>query len=105
MRSSFAMQMGIWVIAAILPGQVAAQGPSQQRQPQENAWKILVDRGASSTWQALKKLQPRASLLMIVAHPDDEDGGTLTYESRGLGARTDLLTLNRGEGGANVMSA
>ena len=28
-----------------------------------------------------------------------------TYESRGQGARVALLTLNRGEGGANVMSA
>ena len=42
---------------------------------------------------------------MITAHPDDEDGGTLDYESRDLGARVDLLTLNRGEGGANVMSS
>ncbi len=42
---------------------------------------------------------------MIVAHPDDEDGATLAYESRGLGARTDLMTLDRGEGGANVMSS
>ena len=41
---------------------------------------------------------------MITAHPDDEDGGMLTYESRGRGARVALLTLNRGEGGANVMS-
>ena len=28
----------------------------------------------------------------------------MTYESRRLGARVTLLTLNRGEGGANVMS-
>jgi LmbE family N-acetylglucosaminyl deacetylase len=42
---------------------------------------------------------------MVTAHPDDEDGGTLTYESRGQGARVALLTLNRGEGGANVMSS
>jgi LmbE family N-acetylglucosaminyl deacetylase len=41
---------------------------------------------------------------MITAHPDDEDGGMLTYESRGAGARVSLLTLNRGEGGANVMA-
>jgi LmbE family N-acetylglucosaminyl deacetylase len=40
---------------------------------------------------------------MVTAHPDDEDGGMLTYESRGEGARVALLTLNRGEGGANVM--
>ncbi len=65
---------------------------------------IPIDRGATETWRLLKKLHTRASLLMIVAHPDDEDGATLAYESRGLGVRTDLMTLNRGEGGANVMS-
>jgi LmbE family N-acetylglucosaminyl deacetylase len=42
---------------------------------------------------------------MITAHPDDEDGATLAYESRALGARVGLLTLNRGEGGANEMSS
>jgi LmbE family N-acetylglucosaminyl deacetylase len=44
-------------------------------------------------------------MLMITAHPDDEDGATLAYESRSLGARVGLLTLNRGEGGANEMSS
>ncbi len=44
-------------------------------------------------------------MLMIVAHPDDEDGATLAYESRVVGARVGLLTLNRGEGGANEMSS
>jgi LmbE family N-acetylglucosaminyl deacetylase len=66
---------------------------------------IPPDRGAAAVWQALKKLHTRASLIMITAHPDDEDGGMLAYESRGLGARVALLTLNRGEGGANVMSS
>ena len=44
-------------------------------------------------------------MLMIVAHPDDEDGATLAFESRTVGARVGLLTLNRGEGGANEMSS
>ncbi len=65
---------------------------------------LAVDRGAAGLWQTLKKLHTRASLLMVTAHPDDEDGGMLAYESRGQGARVALLTLNRGEGGANVMS-
>jgi LmbE family N-acetylglucosaminyl deacetylase len=43
--------------------------------------------------------------MLIVAHPDDEDGGMLTYLSRGQGARVAMLTLNRGEGGQNLMSA
>lgn len=65
---------------------------------------IPANRGAAAVWQSLKKLHTRASLIMITAHPDDEDGGMLAYESRGQGARVALLTLNRGEGGANVMS-
>ena len=43
--------------------------------------------------------------MMIVAHPDDEDGALLTYLSRGMGVRCTLLTLTRGEGGQNAMSA
>ena len=73
-------------------------------QPSVAAHEIPVNRGSAALWQSLKKLHTRASLIMITAHPDDEDGGMLAYESRGQGARVTLLTLNRGEGGANVMS-
>lgn len=70
-----------------------------------NAEAIPENRGAAALSVALQQLHTRASMLMIVAHPDDEDGGTLAYTSRTLGARVGLLTLNRGEGGANVMSS
>jgi len=65
---------------------------------------LQIDQGAVGLWQELLKLHTRASLLLVVAHPDDEDSGMLTYESRGHGARAMMLTLNRGEGGQNVMS-
>src|SRR5215471_14912366 len=65
---------------------------------------LPFDRGATGLWNALNKLHTRASLLMITAHPDDEDGGMLAWESRGQGARTILFSLTRGESGANVMS-
>src|SRR3954447_9798800 len=74
-------------------------------QPAQVAHEIPANRGASALWQSLKKLSTRASLIMVTAHPDDEDGGMLAYESRGQGVRVALLTLNRGEGGANVMSS
>lgn len=74
-------------------------------QPSDFADTIPADRGSPALWQSLQKLRTRASLIMITAHPDDEDGGMLTYYSRGRGTRVDLLTLNRGEGGANVMSS
>ncbi len=70
-----------------------------------SAHPLPFDRGSAALWQSLQKLHTRSSLLMVTAHPDDEDGGMLTYESRGQGARVNLLTLNRGEGGANVMSS
>ena len=54
--------------------------------------------------QMMRRLNTRASLMLIVAHPDDEDGGMLTYYSRGLGARVAMLTLNRGEGGQNAVT-
>jgi len=85
---------------------LVAQAPYESAiTPSQVGLEIPANRSAAALWQSLKKLHTRASLLMVTAHPDDEDGGTLTYESRGEGARVTLLTLNRGEGGANVMSS
>jgi LmbE family N-acetylglucosaminyl deacetylase len=92
--------VSLWSFAA------RAQTPTAvNRDPVISVQPLAIDRGAAALWQSLQKLHTRASLLMVTAHPDDEDGGMLTYESRGEGARVTLLTLNRGEGGANVMSA
>src|SRR5512142_2398454 len=55
--------------------------------------------------QLLRKLQTTARLLHSTAHPDDEDGGMLTLESRGKGHEVVLLTLTRGEGGQNKMGS
>jgi len=72
--------------------------------PEVGGTVINPNRGASALWQSLQKLHTRASLIMVTAHPDDEDGGMLAYESRGRGVRATLMTLNRGEGGQNIMS-
>ena len=65
---------------------------------------LPIERGAPGLAETLRKLHTRASLIQINAHPDDEDGGMLAYESRGVGADVSLLALNRGEGGQNVMT-
>lgn len=62
------------------------------------------DRGAAGLHHALKQMSTDARVLYVTAHPDDEDPALLTYLSRGLGAKVTLLSLNRGEGGANVVS-
>jgi LmbE family N-acetylglucosaminyl deacetylase len=54
----------------------------------------------------LLRLQPAlARLMQTTAHPDDEDGGMLTLESRGKGDTTLLMTLTRGEGGQNKVGS
>jgi len=88
---------------AAIPASELASIPLPE--PSEIALPLPEDRGAAALEQSLKRLSTTASVLMIVAHPDDEDGPLLTYLSRGMGARVTLLTLNRGEGGQNAISA
>src|SRR5258708_231465 len=76
----------------------------EQVRPSVVVREIPGNEGATALWQSLVKLRTRASLMLIVAHPDDEDGGMLTYEARGQGAHVAMLTLTRGEGGQNLMS-
>jgi LmbE family N-acetylglucosaminyl deacetylase len=44
-------------------------------------------------------------VLMIGAHPDDEDTELLTVLVRGMGAEAAYLSLNRGEGGQNLIGS
>lgn len=52
---------------------------------------LAIDTGTAGLWQSLQKLHTRASIIAIVAHPDDEDGDMLAYESRSQGADATLL--------------
>jgi LmbE family N-acetylglucosaminyl deacetylase len=93
-------------LLATVAGRLMAQSPRDVSiEPEVRERPIELDRGSAALWQSLLKLHTRASLIMIDAHPDDEDGGLLAYESRGQGARVALLTLNRGEAGQNLMNS
>ncbi len=102
--------MRVWAVALIGLAAGAMFAGSDRLTPQQaaqlNTFSMPVDlnRGAAGLARCLLELRTRASLLMVVAHPDDEDGGLLVYQARHVGARTALLTLTRGEGGQNVMS-
>src|SRR6202140_3935015 len=61
--------------------------------------------GAAGLKLMLRRLQTTAGLMQVTAHPDDEDGGMLTLESRGKGASTLLMSLTRGEGGQNKLGS
>jgi len=51
----------------------------------------------------LRRLDGVKRVLMIGAHPDDEDTALLTTLSRGMGVETAYLSLTRGDGGQNLI--
>jgi LmbE family N-acetylglucosaminyl deacetylase len=59
--------------------------------------------GTPAIRYSLAKLNVLTSVLMIGAHPDDENNALLAYLSRGLKARTGYLACTRGEGGQNLL--
>ncbi|WP_263354935.1 PIG-L family deacetylase [Acidicapsa acidisoli] len=95
-------------LASMISSTVIAQQPVPpvpRAEATEIALPLPEDRGAAALEQSLKRLGTWASLMIIIAHPDDEDGSMLTYETRGHGVRASQLTLTRGEGGQNAISA
>ena len=100
---------GRTAVVAIAVFGLWAQAPHHEltpgSKPELDATPIDVDRGAAGLDRWLRALSTRASIMMVTAHPDDEDGGMLAFETRGQGARGILMTLNRGEGGQNEMSS
>ena len=71
------------------------QAPSQVRP--------VYSLGAAGLSQALLRLQTTASALHTGAHPDDEDSAFIARTARGDHARVGYLSLNRGEGGQNII--
>ena len=69
---------------------------SAQLQPPSTGGYVGLD-------QELRMLGHQQRVLMIAAHPDDEDTELLTLLGRGFGAEVAYLSLNRGEGGQNLI--
>ncbi len=61
------------------------------------------DRGVVGAGLRLRQLDGVKRVLMIAAHPDDEDTSLLATLARGMGAETAYLSLSRGEGGQNLI--
>ncbi len=93
-----AMLLSLSTLAAPILAQAPAAHPSAVDP-------LPPDAGVTGLKQMLVRLQTTARLMQTTAHPDDEDGGMLTLESRGKGVTTLLMTLTRGEGGQNKVGS
>ena len=59
--------------------------------------------GIAALANTIRQLGSNKRVLMIGAHPDDEDTQLLVLLSRGMGAQAAYLSLTRGEGGQNLI--
>ncbi len=84
---------------------LAAAASGQVPSPWVDTKPLSVDTGVVGLKLTLRRLHTTARLMHTTAHPDDEDGGMLTLESRGRGVTALQLTLNRGEGGQNKVGS
>ena len=99
-----------WLAAGLLLILLIASGSrepvrAETTAPSSPVEPLPQDTGVAGLKEMLLRLHTTARLMQTVAHPDDEDGGLLTLESRGKGAEVLLLTLNRGEGGQNKIGS
>ena len=75
---------------------IGARGPARAQ-----ITPLAHDQGSTGLGLVLRHLPNDGSVLMVTAHPDDEDNGLLVKINRGLGLKTSLLTVTRGDGGQN----
>jgi Uncharacterized proteins, LmbE homologs len=59
--------------------------------------------GAYATEERLAQLANPVRVLFLAAHPDDEDTQLITWLARGRHVNTAYLSLNRGDGGQNLI--
>lgn len=82
---------GWWVTAGLVAG-IAGVPPAAAQ-----------DRGAEAFGAALRGLGVNTRVLIIGAHPDDEDTQVIAWLSRGRHVETAYLLLTRGDGGQNAI--
>lgn len=79
----------VLLVSALVPASLRAQS--------------LEGTGVVATGLLLRQMDGVKRVLMIGAHPDDEDTSLLAALSRAYGVQTAYLALTRGEGGQNLI--
>ena len=94
-RRSLTLLSAVLAVSALAAAPSAAQQGGPLQPPTTGGLPVLL--------QELKMLGHNKRVLMIGAHPDDEDTQLLVMLTRREGAEAAYLALNRGEGGQNLI--
>ncbi|MBI4893102.1 MAG: PIG-L family deacetylase [Acidobacteria bacterium] len=81
------------LVLSLLAALFAAPAPAEFRRAS----------GAPQLYQQIQRLRTVGSVLMIAAHPDDENTALLAWCAQRRMLRTGYLSLTRGEGGQNLI--
>jgi LmbE family N-acetylglucosaminyl deacetylase len=88
LRQAAALALSFALLVSLLPAPARAQKDVSG----ETRMRLMLD-----------ELNNLGSVMMIAAHPDDENTALLAYLARGRHVRTAYLSLTRGEGGQNLI--
>lgn len=64
---------------------------------------VELDQGVAGAGLLMRQMDGVKRVLLVGAHPDDEDTSLITALARGWGAEVAYLSLSRGEGGQNLI--
>jgi LmbE family N-acetylglucosaminyl deacetylase len=92
-------------LLVVLAAAMAAAGVAGAQPWAPDPLEPVASGGLAAVDRALARLSVHARLLVIGAHPDDEDNALLTWVGRGLGGEAAYLSLSRGEGGQNLIGS
>jgi len=83
-------------VASSLAQTAPAGAPGHALEPPSSGGLVALDR-------TLRRLATHRRLLVVAAHPDDEDTTLLTLVSRAMGGEAAYLSVTRGDGGQNLI--
>ncbi|MDX1501195.1 MAG: PIG-L family deacetylase [Thermoanaerobaculia bacterium] len=89
------------VLAALLA--LAAPAASDAGAAAPDPLQPVSTGGVAVVERALARLSGHRRLMVVGAHPDDEDNTILAWAARGVAAEAAYLALSRGEGGQNLI--
>jgi LmbE family N-acetylglucosaminyl deacetylase len=98
-RRALVLSFSFFLLVLALAGLALAQMPSPAPPPLEPPG----TGGVATVDRALARLSTSKRLLVIAAHPDDEDTSLISLVARGMGGEAAYLSLSRGEGGQNLI--
>lgn len=93
----------LWALLVACVGLAMAAVPAGSTPSGASSLEPATSGGLASLDRALVRLSTHKRLLVIAAHPDDEDTTLLTWVARGLGGEAAYLSLSRGDGGQNLI--